>query len=59
MLKFIGGALLGVFVSSLILEMLRRRQPRLIQAVEHRAKLIADELMDEPNKGLFSNGNKA
>lgn len=59
MLKFIGGALLGVFVSSLILEIIRRRRPSLIQAVERRAKAIADELMDEPNKGLFSEGNEA
>ena len=38
-------------------EIIRRRRPKLIQAVEHRA--IADELMDEPNKGLFSEGNEA
>lgn len=52
MLKFIGGALVGVFVGALVLEVLKRRRPGVAEFVERRAKRLADDLLDEPQSFL-------
>jgi len=52
MLKFIGGALVGVFVGALVLEVLKRRRPGVAEFVERRAKRLADELLDDPQSYL-------
>lgn len=47
MLKFIGGALVGVFAGALVIEILRRRKPRIAEFVERRAAALADDILDE------------
>ena len=46
MLKVIGGVLVGVFVGAMMLEIVRRGKPDLVEVIENKAKSVTDKLFD-------------
>lgn len=46
MYKLLGGVLLGVFVGALMIEILKRRRPELVEGIERQAKSVMDKLFD-------------
>ena len=46
MFKFIGGVLLGAFVGALVLEIVKRQRPDLLDSVERHAKRVSDTLFE-------------
>ena len=46
MFKLLGGVLLGVFLGGLIIEVVKRRRPELIEGVERQAKEAMDRLFE-------------
>ncbi len=46
MFKFIGGVLLGAFVGALVLEIIKRQRPELLESVEKGARAVSDRLFE-------------
>lgn len=46
MVKLIGGVLVGIFLGSLITELLRRKRPEVIEALEAKAREVSDRLFE-------------
>jgi len=46
MFKVIGGVIVGVFLGALMLEMLSRRRPEGVEAIERKAKKVTDKLFE-------------
>ena len=46
MFKVLGGVIVGVFVGALVLEILKRRRPELVEGIERKAKNMTDKLFD-------------
>ncbi len=46
MFKVIGGVIVGVFLGALMLEVLSRRRPEVVEAIERKAKKVTDRLFE-------------
>lgn len=46
MLKIIGSVIVGVFVGAMMMEILKRRKPEVLESVEGRAKSVTDKLFN-------------
>jgi hypothetical protein len=46
MFKVIGGVIVGVFVGAMVLEIIRREKPELVEAIENKAKAVSDKLFE-------------
>jgi hypothetical protein len=46
MFKIIGGVIVGVFIGALVLEILKRHQPDLLEGIEKKAKKASDKLFE-------------
>lgn len=46
MFKIIGGVIAGVFFGALMLEILRRRRPEVVESIEDRARSVSDRIFD-------------
>ena len=44
MFKVIGGVIVGVFLGAMVLEILKRQKPDLIETLEKKAKNVSDKL---------------
>jgi hypothetical protein len=61
MLKLFGGIFLGAFVGALVVEILRKRRPEVLENLEKRAKFVSDKLFEKlgDDFGLRSSDGKA
>ena len=46
MFKVIGGVVVGVFLGAMVLEILKRQKPDLIENIEKKAKKVSDKLFN-------------
>jgi len=46
MLKVLGGVLIGVFLGSMMLEILKRKKPGVVESIEGSAKSVTDKLFN-------------
>jgi len=46
MFKIIGSVVVGVFLGAMVLEILKRQKPDLIEAIEKKAKSVSDKLFN-------------
>ncbi len=54
MFKVLGGVVLGVFVGALLLEVIRRRRPDIVEAIEKKARDFTENLLVGTGDGLDS-----
>jgi hypothetical protein len=59
MFKIIGGVIVGVFVGTMVMEILRRRRPEMVIAIEKKAKQMTDKLFEGLREGYdFREGDQ-
>ncbi|MBW2276430.1 MAG: hypothetical protein JRF63_02995 [Deltaproteobacteria bacterium] len=46
MFKILGGVLIGVFIGSMMMEILKRKKPGILESVEGSAKSVTDKLFN-------------
>lgn len=46
MVKFVGGVVVGTFVGAVVLELLKRFRPELVENIEKQAKAATDRLFE-------------
>ena len=52
MIKFVAGVALGTFAGAVVLEILKRFRPGLIESIEKKAKLATDRLFENLQEDL-------
>lgn len=46
MFKLIGSVIVGVFVGAVVMEILKRKRPEMLEAIERKARDVTDKLFD-------------
>jgi len=59
MFKILGGVVLGIFVGALVLEVMRRRRPDIVEAIEKKAKDFTQNLLAGIGDGRDSGEEEA
>lgn len=52
MIKFVGGVVVGTFVGAVVLEILKRYRPEVIDSIEKQAKVATDKLFERLQEDL-------